>query len=219
MLFWFVLACGGAPSLSPRPSSPSSDRLLFPPRSDRERLGTLPSRSPSRASMLASRRSLIRWSDHTRATLQNPWAIAHGLVALGADLTLQNDQPGVEWLFETHAERVETQARWVLRFPESVGDTRVEPHPDLILKALARAGVDPDRMVKVKARATWSVTSSAALSPRPTSRSGRAKSSFKTPNDLAWTLMGLASWSEAGTEWTTPSSRQPPSMISRTMRG
>ena len=36
MLFWFVLACGIDPEPAPRPSSPSSDRLLFPSRSDPE---------------------------------------------------------------------------------------------------------------------------------------------------------------------------------------
>ena len=64
---------------------------------------------------------------HTRDP-GNPWAIAHGLVALGADLTLENDQAAVEWLFSTYAERFETDAGWVLRFPEADGDIRIEPH-------------------------------------------------------------------------------------------
>ena len=205
MLFWFVLACGGAPEPQPETIEPIIRQVALP-----SPIGPGTARhTPQPIALTSEHAGIAKELDtlvraHTRDP-QNPWAIAHGLVALGADLTLQNDQPAVEWLFETYAERVETQAGWVLRFPESVGDTRVEPHPDLILKALADAGVDPDRMVKVQGEShvVGDLFRGSLAETHFEKRTGQ--SSFKTPNDLAWTLMGLASWSEAGTEWTTPS--------------
>jgi len=141
---------------------------------------------------------------HTRDP-NNPWAISHGLVALGADLTLDNDQNAVEWLFSTYAERFQTDAGWVLRFPEADGAIRIEPHPDLILKALADAGVNPDRMVTVQGEGhvVGDLYRGVLAETHFSKRSGQ--SSFGNPNDLAWTLMGLASWSLEGTQWTTPS--------------
>ncbi len=133
----------------------------------------------------------------------NPWAVAHGLVALGPDMVLANQQPAVDWLFTQYADRFDTGAGWAIRFPEARGETRIEPHPDLILKALADAGVRPDRPVQVEGEDhvvgdLYRGTLAETFFDKET-----GKSSFGTPNDLAWTLMGLASWSEKGTEWIT----------------
>ena len=111
------MACGGAPEPQPETIEPIIRQVALPSRIGRGTARHTPqpiALTSEHAGIAKELDTLVR--SHTRDP-QNPWAIAHGLVALGADLTLQNDQPAVEWLFETYAERVETPAGWVLRFP------------------------------------------------------------------------------------------------------
>ena len=123
-----------------------------------------------------------------------PWAIGHGLVALGPELILTNGRPAVDYLFETWAERFEVDGHTFLRFPRKKGDTRVEPHAALMLKALTESGVSPDRKVPVDglehtvADLYRGVLLSAAVDPK----SGR--STFTSPNDMPWALQALATW-------------------------
>ena len=203
MLLWLLVACGVSPEPPPKAAPPAKQVILPAP------VGTATARlTPDPLKLSSEQTSAMRQLDaivraHTRAP-ENPWAIAHGLVALGADLTLENDQAAVEWLLSTYAERFETDAGWVLRFPEADGDIRIEPHPDLILKALTDAGVNPDRMVTVEGESHVVGDLYRGVLAETHFSNQTGKSSFGNANDLAWTLMGLASWSDEGTQWTTP---------------
>jgi hypothetical protein len=139
----------------------------------------------------------------TRATDPgDPWAIAHGMLARGAGLRLQNGQDAVDWLFAEYAEEFQVGERTLVRFPQSRGDIRIEPHTDLILKALTEGGVDPDREVMVQGK------------PHPVSDLYRGSllttwlvpeknhSSFDSPNDVPWAMQALAAWSEPPLQWT-----------------
>ena len=203
MLLWLLVACGSSPEPLPKAPPPVKKvELPVPAGAGMARMAPQPLKlTPEQAEATLQLDAIVR--AHTRDP-GNPWAIAHGLVALGADLTLENDQAAVEWLFSTYAERFETDAGWVLRFPEADGDIRIEPHPDLILKALTDAGVGPDRMVTVQGEShvVGDLYRGVLAETYFSKRTGR--SSFGNANDLAWTLMGLASWSDEGTRWTTP---------------
>lgn len=204
MLVWLLLACGMSPEPVPGTPEVKPKQVYLPsaaetgtPHYTADPLNL----SAEQAEAAAQIETIVR--SHTRDP-QNPWAIAHGLVALGADLELENGEPAVEWLFSTYAERFQTEVGWVLRFPEAAGEVRVEPHPDLILKSLADAGVNIDRMVTVQGEShvVGDLYRGVLAETYFSKRSGQA--SFETTNDLAWTLMGLASWSAKGTRWTTP---------------
>lgn len=74
------------------------------------------------------------------ATLpEDPWAVCHGVRAMGRELTLDGGRRAVDWLLETHLESVSVTGRRCLAFP--VG---VEVHPNAFLKTLLEAGVPPD---------------------------------------------------------------------------
>jgi hypothetical protein len=74
----------------------------------------------------------------------NPWAIAHGVLARGTDFRLVDGRPAVPHLFSTYAEPRTVGTRTLLGFPRSLGTVRVEPHTDLLLKNLGEVGVAPD---------------------------------------------------------------------------
>ena len=131
----------------------------------------------------------------------NPWAIGHGLVALGPDLLLSNGKPAVDHLFETYAERFDVDGHTFVRFPRKKGDIRVEPHAALMLKAFTEAGVSPDHKVTVQghehtvADLYRGVLLSAAVDPKT------GRSTFTSPNDMPWALQALASWAPTGKDF------------------
>jgi len=138
---------------------------------------------------------------HTRDP-SNPWAIGHGLVAEGQNMPLSNGQPAVEWLFSSYAERIKVGQSWALVFPEARGSTRIEPHPDLLLKALTDAGIPPNHPVTVMGHShTVSDLYTGVLAETfydPKTKQGN----FKSENDIPWTLFGVASWSKPDLVWT-----------------
>jgi hypothetical protein len=132
----------------------------------------------------------------------NPWAIAHGMLARGPGLRLQNGQDAVDWLFAEYAEELPVGEARLVHFPPTRGAIRIEPHTDLVLKALTEAGVDPARVVQVQGRphpvadlyrgsllSTWLVPE-------------RNHSSFADPDDVPWALQALAAWSPPPLRWT-----------------
>ena len=135
----------------------------------------------------------------------NPWAIGHGLLALGPSFELTNQQPAVDWLFSQYAEELQVPdggPAYVV-FPEKRGAQRIEPHTGLMLKVLTEIEVAPDRAVTVQGKAHTvgdlyrGVMISNYLAPAAN------HASFQSPNDVPWALQGLAAWAPPGgtLEW------------------
>src|SRR5690606_7932418 len=125
----------------------------------------------------------------------NPWAIGHAMLALGGDLELANGEPAVDWLFAHYAE----PAAHGVSFPERRGDVRIEPHSDLLLKALTESGIEPDRVVKVRG-ADHEIAELYAQSLCEAWVDGDAVS-YGAWNDTPWALQGLAAWAPEGLAW------------------
>jgi hypothetical protein len=83
---------------------------------------------------------------------QNPWAVAHAMLAIGAQVELTNGRDAVEYVFEEYGETFEVCGETLLRFPRHRGNIRVEPHTDLLLKQFVELGVPPDKKVKVQGK-------------------------------------------------------------------
>jgi hypothetical protein len=66
----------------------------------------------------------------------DPWAVCHGVRAMGSDFTVKGGQRAVDWLLETHLAWVPVNGKNALAFPESV-----EVHPNMFLKTMLEAGV------------------------------------------------------------------------------
>jgi len=137
---------------------------------------------------------------HT-ANPDDPWAIGHGLLALGPEMTLPDGSPAVEHLFAHYAETFEADGNQLVRFPEKSDETLVQPHAELLLKALTESGVSPDRQVQVEGR-SFSVADlyrgsliQAYLQPE------KNHSSFASTNDIPWALQALAAWAPDDLKW------------------
>ncbi|MFT5682010.1 MAG: hypothetical protein ACI8RZ_002928 [Myxococcota bacterium] len=131
----------------------------------------------------------------------NPWAIGHGMLARGAGMKLSGDQDAVDWLFSEYAEEYDAGGTTLIRFPRARGDIRIEPHTDLILKALTEARVDPQRIVTVGgnphpvADLYRSSLLSTYLDPY------KNHSSFDNPNDVPWSVQALTAWAPGDLTW------------------
>ncbi|MEM9692977.1 MAG: hypothetical protein AAGA56_10555, partial [Myxococcota bacterium] len=129
----------------------------------------------------------------------NPWAVSHAMLALGPDLTLDNGRAAVDHLFETYAEEVDVGGRTLVHFPAARGSTRIEPHADLLLKALTEGGVSPERKVTVGGR-PHTVADLYRHSLHSFWVEGERVSCGEW-DDVPWTLQGLVAWANGDASW------------------
>ena len=165
------------------------------------RLGVTPVPISADSPEVKGARAILRRvvQDHARDP-DNPWAIAHALLALGPHLTLSNGANGVEHVFEAYGEERSVGRSSFIGFPVKRGEIRVEPHRDLILKALTEAGVSPDRTVKVAGKER-KVSELYQHSLSSTWVNG-SETSFKDWDDAPWTIQALSTWAPDELAWT-----------------
>lgn len=77
----------------------------------------------------------------------DPWAVCHGVRALGRDFKLQDGRRAVDWLLETYLVSVTVNGKEVLGFPPSI-----EVHPNSFLKTFLEAGVPLEHPFTLKDR-------------------------------------------------------------------
>lgn len=128
------------------------------------------------------------------------WKLGHALLALGPDATLADGTPVVDHLFAHFGERQVIGDVDVVGFPASKDGQVVEPHAELVLKALTDIGVSPDRAVTVQG----TPTTVHALYRGALWRTwiDDDATAFDSWNDTPWALQGLAAWAPPGSTWT-----------------
>jgi hypothetical protein len=112
----------------------------------------------------------------------DPWAISHGIRAMGAGFKIEGGQSAVEFLLATHLAEQPVNGAAHLAFPLAV-----EVHPNMFLKTMIEAGVPADFRFSVKgqARRFQDVIDGA----RALFRFDPAKTDRNT---IAWSLIALA---------------------------
>lgn len=210
----FLLACsGGEPSVTTKPIKPAAKPLNIPEpkvlitevpdiswRISEQGVPS-PAARPAEAGLEGARARLEKLVVEHARDPKNPWAISHAILALGAEIRLTNDADAVDWLFETYARSASIGSTPGIRFPRKDGSIRIEPHTDLILKALTEAAVSPDREVEVEGKSL----SVAALYRHSLARVWVAgdQLSLEAWNDAPWALQGLAAWAPEELSWTS----------------
>ena len=116
------------------------------------------------------------------ATLpDDPWAVAHGLRAMGRDFTIKGGRRAVDYLLESVLATLPANDKTVLGFPISI-----EVHPNMFLKTILEAGVSLDYAFthQGRRRRLDEVVEGARALLRP-----RLVGSL--PNALPWSLIAL----------------------------
>ncbi len=210
MIVLLLLGCG-SPAPAPTPS-PAAAPAPPPAPAVREEAPTVAFVMPKEVGKtprpLADSPELKQARDHLRQVVmdhardpENPWAIVHGMLALGVAEPLANGADPVDWLFERYAVVKEVGGVPLLTFPPSRGDIRIEPHTDLVLKALAEGGVVPSRSVKVGGKPFQVAELYRGSLHRAWVKgttTGFEEGSF---DDAPWALQGLATWAPDDLAW------------------
>ena len=112
----------------------------------------------------------------------DPWAVCHGVRAMGRDFKMKSGQKAVDWLLETHLATVAVNGRTLLAFPLAV-----ESHPNMFLKTMLEAGVPVDYGFshQKKTRTLGEVVDDAHALFRPSQVMGQ-------PNALPWSIIAFA---------------------------
>jgi len=138
-----------------------------------------------------------------------PWAITHAILAIGLDVELTNGQLAVDYLFREYGVVTEAGIGFPLRTqragtdpnsgqPRAV-DILVEPHPELIIKALVERGAKPGRKVQVGGQTFTLGDLYRNCMVRSWVEGGLVSHTNWSNN--SWGLRALAGWAPAGLEW------------------
>lgn len=131
----------------------------------------------------------------------NPWALAHGLLALGPEFQATDGRLAIDAILDA-AEPV-AAAPSLFRFVREQAGAPVEPHASLILKNLSEIGVAPDRPVTVRGRSTTLADLYRGTLATTWLVAARNHTSFSSPDDTPWALQGIAAWAPPeGLSWT-----------------
>ena len=215
-----LFGCGGEPEPIAPPAPPPAPTAVAGPRvwtaaDIRELVPVAPARNAAVARAIppnpaydAALSTLGKVVESHGADPDNPWAIAHGVLARGTEFRLTDGREAVPHVFATFAEPRTAGPFTGVGFPASRGAIRIEPHTDLILKNLTEAGYSPDDTMSV------SMSPGAAPTPIPLADLYRwtvlkthlvpatNHASFDGPNDLPWALQALAAWAPPDLRWT-----------------
>lgn len=109
----------------------------------------------------------------------DPWAVSHGLRAMGRDFTIQGGRRAVDYLLEDQVTSVTVNGRTMLGVPRTV-----EIHPNMFLKTILEAGVPLNYGFSHKGqpRTLADVVEGAKLLLRP---------EHDPPSETAWTITAL----------------------------
>jgi len=216
--------CGAAPETPPPDPAPAAPKVVSPRKPapplrapkvkfalpERQEPTPTPLRSdPIVMKELRRVRGVLRdvVQDHGREP-DNPWAIGHAILALGPKLALTNGKPAIDWLFSEYAEVVTLEQTELVTFPAKRGDILVEPHTDLVLKALTEVGVPPDRAITVQGKPFTVADLYRHSLARAWVRGTVTGFHNASYDDTPWALQGLSSWAAPETVWLSRADRR-----------
>lgn len=185
-----LLACGS----SPQPGATVEPQLVCAA-APASREVVSPLASSLTADEQSAKKILETFLHEHGRDIGNPWALGHTLLALGGDVRLDDGRKAVDALFETYAIWDATG----LTFPQRKGTIRVEPHTDLVLKALTETGLPPTYPVTAQGRS--GTLSDLYCASQARSFVSDSAMSYHSNNDIPWSLQGLAAWTEPGATW------------------
>jgi len=170
--------------------------------------GTIPEGTPDReAARLEVDALLSTVIDREAGDPANAWALAHGMLAKGADFVATDGRLARHVLIDDFLEATAVPRRpdKVPSFPQSRGAVRVEPHTDLILKTFVEVGLPMDAPLSDRPGAPTlaALVASSQLRFEPVRSEGA--SLLAEPNDAPWSAQA---WCQANANgapdaWTT----------------
>ncbi|MEZ4238891.1 MAG: hypothetical protein R3F59_22610 [Myxococcota bacterium] len=216
-LTWLLACSGGAEAPAPSPSpGPKPEVHVAKEPTEAPTVAFAPGhRDAATTAPLPATPDLVRVRGILEGVVQqygrdrgNPWAIVHAMLALGPTMTMPDGSDPVDFLFATYADEASIGPDTLVTFPRKKGRALVEPHTDLVLKALTEAGFQPDRKVVVQGQEhtlgdLYRYSLHRAWAKGMTT--GFQEGGY---NDSAWALQGLSAWAPPDLAWTAAGGRK-----------
>ena len=120
------------------------------------------------------------------AAADDPWALAHALLAFGSEFEASDGRSAAAVLWGDHLRIGRLGEREVYGFPDTHQGQRVEPHQDLIVRSLLVAGVSPEAVPGGGEGPTLGRVARDAWETFRFNPSGPVH--FPAPDDVAWSL-------------------------------
>ncbi|MEM1008413.1 MAG: hypothetical protein AAGJ35_05355 [Myxococcota bacterium] len=176
---------------SSRPSSTA--RVLGP------RVQLTPVRDPLVVKVLAMQSSVGAFLKKHAIQPNEPWMLAHMLLAFGKSLKLTNGKWVFQHLVESAAKLRKAGSFYFPHFPRGNKHHRIEPHPNMHLKTLLEIGVPLQHVFRVEGRSVTLkhllIYTQLTFPAQPTT--------YELP-ELAWTLDAFARLPPKMWRWRTP---------------
>jgi len=146
--------------------------------------------------------------EHYALQGDDPWAMGHALLALGATEKTVTDKSIVDAIFE-YAELENIHGVPYPMFPREhtkpQGTIPVAPHKDLMMKILIETGVPPEREVMINGSAFTVGDYYKASILRAYLNPQTNDSSYLSPNDMPWSVQGITSLIQPNQTWVSSS--------------
>ena len=222
-LVCLLVGCGGEPKVAPESSevlvaSPTPEaegpqrwsaaniKLLKPARPEIASQTQLPLR-PDQGIQRAMD-TLTSVVDTYARDPGDPWALGHGLLAHGASMQLADGRSAVDHLFSEYARVFDANGHEFIYFPKSVDGTLIQPHSELLLKAITESELAPDTPIQVEGRQFTAADLYRGTLLRTYLDAPTNHSSFASTNDMPWALQAIAAWAPASLDWTASDGTQ-----------
>ncbi|MGF1511367.1 MAG: hypothetical protein ACFB9M_17890 [Myxococcota bacterium] len=108
----------------------------------------LPFREASAKELRAASARLQSWVREGASRADEPWALAHGLLAFGPELRASDGRLAADVIVADHLRKIDEPNGWAFPTRTKRG-TPVEPHENLILKTLLDSGLSMDHRFEV----------------------------------------------------------------------
>ena len=138
----------------------------------------------------------------------DPWAMGHALMALGATEKATNGQLLIDAIFE-FAEIENIHGKPLPAFPREHSTPQktvpVEPHKDLMMKVMIEVGVQPNRKIMVKGSEFTMEEFYKANILRSYLNPQTNDSSYTSPNDMPWSVQSITALLQPNQTWVSSS--------------
>jgi hypothetical protein len=138
----------------------------------------------------------------------DPWAMSHALMALGTTEKTMTDKLLIDAIFE-YADIENIHGKPFPVFPREFSAPQktipVEPHKDLMMKVMIEIGVPPSRKIVVKGTEFTMEDFYKGTILRSYLNPQTNDSSYLSPNDMPWSVQGIAALVQPNQTWVSSS--------------
>lgn len=137
------------PAAPPKPAPPPAKPAAQPPAGASKNAFALPPPATKKQAEIGLK-ALELLVKPAAAEVKNAWLMTHGITGFGKDFKASDGRLAIDAIVHDFVETKKVGKKTVHYFPERKNDLPIEPHRNLVVKAMLEAGVPLERSFKLK---------------------------------------------------------------------